>query len=379
MKRQLLVVALSGAIAGPVLAEDTVTVYGVADVTFESVSAKGATAPGVNLESRNRVSSNSSNIGFRGSEDLTPDLKAIFQIESDLRIDSGAGGTLATRDSFVGLTGSFGTLKLGTNSSPVRVMGGQVDFTPGGTSIANNISLFSYVNGASLGYNLRLTNSVMYVSPNLGGFVGSLIYGANEGKANAAGATPAKDDPSYGLGLFYTTAPVWVGYGYEERKDKASLANFNSKDTVHRAAANYVFGATKVGFGFDREESAGTYGAGAGSIKRDVWGLLLSQNFGTQHQLLFQYTQAQHLKCSGTANTTASCATNGDDTGAKLYTLAHHFFLSKRTMIRTYYARIVNEAQGKYDFDVNAVSASFATRAAGADPTGFGVGIRHTF
>jgi hypothetical protein len=48
-------------------------------------------------------------------------------------------------------------------------------------------------------------------------------------------------------------------------------------------------------------------------------------------------------------------------------------------MIRTYYARIVNQSQAKYDFDVNAVSASFATRAAGADPTGFGIGIRHTF
>jgi len=45
--------------------------------------------------------------------DLGGGLKTIWQIESNALIDTGASGAFAVRDSFVGLTGGFGTVRLG--------------------------------------------------------------------------------------------------------------------------------------------------------------------------------------------------------------------------------------------------------------------------
>jgi len=101
-----------------------VVIYGTFNADFENVERGGATAAGsagnnlvgaptaanaLNQGSRNRVSSNSSNIGFRGTKDLGGGLKAIFQLESSTNIDAG-GGNFGGRNSNVGLTGPWGTV-----------------------------------------------------------------------------------------------------------------------------------------------------------------------------------------------------------------------------------------------------------------------------
>jgi hypothetical protein len=48
-------------------------------------------------------------------------------------------------------------------------------------------------------------------------------------------------------------------------------------------------------------------------------------------------------------------------------------------MLQAFATRITNARNAKYDFDVNPVNADYATRPAGADPTGVGFGIRHAF
>ena len=60
-----------------------VTLYGTFNTDFETVKA-GAAFP-----SRNRVSSNSSLFGFRGSEGLGGGLNAWFQLENGVHIDGG--------------------------------------------------------------------------------------------------------------------------------------------------------------------------------------------------------------------------------------------------------------------------------------------------
>ena len=64
-----------------------VTVYGAIDETLESVSARGAANSSKNIGQTTRVNSNSSLIGFKGSEDLGNGLKAIWQVESGVAID----------------------------------------------------------------------------------------------------------------------------------------------------------------------------------------------------------------------------------------------------------------------------------------------------
>ena len=80
-KRQIAFV-VAGALAAPAAFADpsTVTLYGTLNVDFENVRTSGEGANRV--VGRNRVSSNSSSIGLRGSENIGGGLKGIFQIES---------------------------------------------------------------------------------------------------------------------------------------------------------------------------------------------------------------------------------------------------------------------------------------------------------
>src|SRR4029077_8665248 len=142
--------AVASAIAAPLSVQaqsSSVQIYGTINVDYEAVQAGGASpaaalAPGqlgaaptgVNVPWRDRVTSNSSNIGFRGVEDLGGGLKAIFQIESAIGFDNQAtfgtntangtatGGGFATRNTNVGLSGNWGTVFAGQWDTPYKVL-----------------------------------------------------------------------------------------------------------------------------------------------------------------------------------------------------------------------------------------------------------------
>jgi len=369
--------ALAGAMGMGALgaqAQSNVTIYGVLDGTVETASAKGATVAGQDVAQRYRENSNSSLIGYKGSEDLGGGLRAIFQIEYGLNLDVGSGGA-PNRDTFVGLAGELGSFKMGFVTSPMRGLGGKLNWIPGSTSIANNIGIFTTLNGQQLGLNSRIPNALLYNSPTISGFEGALMYSVAESK-------PAKNDSAWGLGLTMDRQPLWIGYAYEARKDRGVLAATPSTDWEHRLAVRYTLGDTKFSLGWDRHGSDGLYGTGAaageGTTQRDAFGLAVLHAIG-QHELIGHYVRANHLKCSGAASTGQCAAANVNDTGASQWALVYHYWLSKRTMLQAFATRITNGRMAKYDFDVNPVTADYATRPAGADPTGVGFGIRHSF
>src|SRR3989339_695256 len=104
MKKKLIPLAVASTLvtaamaSAPAFADTSnVAIYGVANVSFD------LTDNGV--VSTNKVSSNQSRFGLKGSEDLGDGLSAVWQIEQLITIDSssGAGNTLATRNTFAGL------------------------------------------------------------------------------------------------------------------------------------------------------------------------------------------------------------------------------------------------------------------------------------
>jgi len=132
MNKKLMALAVAGAFGVPAAAVAQVEIYGRANVFADSYSATGATTnPTVNdFKSRTRVNDQGSRIGVRGREDLGRGLRAVYQIESGVNIDTGtqtssAGpsatsgpsgsstGFLASRDSWVGLEGGWGRVLFG--------------------------------------------------------------------------------------------------------------------------------------------------------------------------------------------------------------------------------------------------------------------------
>src|SRR5258708_29830324 len=109
MKVKRITLATLAAFAAPsaVLAQSNVQsvgnvqIYGTLNIDIESVKATGA--PGLNFPSRSRVTSNSSNIGLRGTEDLGQGVRAFYQIESAVNFDNGtSSGFWASRNSAAG-------------------------------------------------------------------------------------------------------------------------------------------------------------------------------------------------------------------------------------------------------------------------------------
>ncbi len=364
------------ALTGVAQAQSGVTLYGIADAAIDYVRASGASQGGAADQSGvTRLTSQGSYWGIRGSEDLGGGLGAVFQLEGNYSIDSGSASTpFFNRDTFVGLRHrDVGTVTLGINTTSVRALGNALDLTPGGnTGIGAIQSLISGINGISTDHDSRLQNSVRLRSASFHGFEVGGQYGFGETRAEGTG----RNDYTIGAGLSYSRGPFYAGYAYEERhdKNKSGLAQTDGEDRKHRIGVKYkLMDRWMVGALYDRTESRGHFSNGAGALRRNAWAVVTEYSWGA-HEIYAMHVRATDVRCQGaTLGNGVNCGSSGE-TGAQLWTLGYNYQLSKRTMIRTTVSKIFNQAAAKYDFSNGRTGA-----AAGADPFGISVGLRHRF
>jgi GBP family porin len=183
MKRTLFALALLSTVAGLASAQSNVTIYGILDLGIDYDSGKtGRAATGATPKwSLNSGQTSGSRLGFKGSEDLGDGLSAIFALESGVNADDGTlgyGGRLFGRQSWVGLNGNFGSVKLGR----------QVSTTYLALQTIDPFSVNSAGDGQRVyGYGLgkidpisRADNSVIYQTPTVAGFNATAGYGFGE-------------------------------------------------------------------------------------------------------------------------------------------------------------------------------------------------------
>lgn len=358
MQKKIIALAVAGLMSGAAFAQSNVTVYGVADLTFDNVKSTGATAAGNNLPSRNRVSSNASMIGFRGAEDLGGGMRALFQFEQTVNPDA-TGGTFATNDSFVGLSGGFGTVLMGNLTGPTRALGAAMNpYASAGISASTGlIGKLGGGAGPSM-FDTRWRNAIAYVSPTMSGFSATAAYVANENKTQDGlnGTAAQLNTRGYDVGARYEAGPIMAGLSY----NKVTVGNILGTETSDtRFGVRYNFGAGTIGLLYDRVKLQNN----AVNQKRNAWFIPFAYNVTANGRLIAQYGKAGDI--TGTTNT-----------GAKQFALGYEHSLSKRTMIKAVWSQITNEANANYDFGVNAVNTAPFN---GADPKGFQVGVRHSF
>jgi predicted porin len=384
MQKKLIALAVAGlGLSGAAFAQSNVTVYGIFDASFESVKASGAAAAGANRESFSRVSSNSSYIGFKGTEEIDGGLKAIFQIESGFSGDT-AGALAGGRDYFVGLTGGWGSIRLGNLTGPTRAIGTALDLLPGRAGIGTSESLLARgvnsTGGTATLFDSRTGNAVFYTSPSVNGFTGSALYSTGEDKTNTAATSATEaNGKQYELGLSYAAGPWYAAYAWAKRDYGTSPAAARAANSLlewksSRLGIGYTFEpGHKVNFIWDKQDQDVTKAAGrTGDLQKSAWSLQGLYKLNAASSLVGAYTKSQ--EASGNYLTTNS------DTGAKLWTLAYLYSLSKRTTVKAVWTKITNENNVGYDFSNNGTQGAGATSwGNGADPQGISVGIRHSF
>ncbi len=398
MQKKLIALAIAG-LSGAAFAQSNVTIYGVADASFDVINISGGSGSlSNNTPNFTRVSTNGSLIGFRGTENLGNGLNAIFQFESDAKFDN--GGSLGTsRDSFVGLSGNFGKVLLGTLTAPTRALAARLDVNAGegissntavlgklGGALSYGDGLKGFVTGSGISqfnangrsndttsvFDSRHKNAIAYVSPSFSGFQATAAYVANENKTEG---TNAINTSAYDLGLTYDNGPVYIGGTYAELRVKNDAGNAvssvlpaDTKVKEARLGGMYDFGVATIRAIYSRTklEGSGT------DVKQNVWGLGGTYNVTTNGRITAQYYSANDLD-----GTTAD-----DNTGAKFYTIGYEHSLSKRTMLKANYAYLKNDDKtssnglhGGYDFGYN--SAGFAGDE--IKVSGLQLGLRHAF
>ena len=142
-----------------------------------------------------------SRIGFKGHEHLTDNLDAIWQVESKVDIGGGSNRTFNTRDSFIGLKGGFGTVKVGYQQTPVHELNGKLDQWEYSSPVAG-LGTFTRGTDAS-----RRATAISYETPDLSGFSAKAYYSFSEQyngeDTNTLGAHKNKAGGIYGLSASY--------------------------------------------------------------------------------------------------------------------------------------------------------------------------------
>lgn len=154
-------------LCAPAAAEDRIdwSLYGTAILSADWADDGGAGSF--------YLSSHNSRLGFKGDYDLGNGLAAIWQIETRINFDD-ASDIIAARNTYAGIRGPFGSIKLGRHDTPFKEACTKSDPFVNITGESRNIV------GLRARFNIRTGNMIRYDSPLVKGIRLSALYRAPE-------------------------------------------------------------------------------------------------------------------------------------------------------------------------------------------------------
>ena len=237
MKKSILVLAVTAALAAPLATQADTILYGSARVSVDYNDVKLGLidqVPGVSdPDSAWNVVNNDSRLGVQGSEDLGGGLSAIYQYEFGVDVTEG-GNFEGNRPKFVGLKGNWGSLTLGTQETPYYGVTGVTDIFNSFNTFGATAWLGGSFNGYTLtptegaasrseGSLLRLDNSVLYNTPDFNGFSASVLLSMASPPNSVDGWSNSVD--IWNISAKYSNGPFFAGVTYIalDGKDNISL------------------------------------------------------------------------------------------------------------------------------------------------------------
>jgi predicted porin len=362
MKKSLIALAIASAVSAPAFAATSnVDVYGVLNLSVNWYNDQ--------FDSSDiQVTSNASRIGFKGSEDLGGGLSAIWQIESGINADEG-NGTFASRNTFVGLSGGWGTALLGKHDTPFKLVGRSVDLF--GDTIADSRNLM----GSNLGLgssDMRANNVIAYVSPNFSGFNVVAAYSTDPVNSTSApdgfSTNPAVVGNTDVLTIngTYTNGPLYLGAAYSTGD---GLKNYLAQDDNWRFAAGYTLGDFRIVGQYDQ------YNASSGASNPldipDYSAWMVGGSY-TMGAMVFKadYISGSFDNCD-----------SADICDPDQWAIGMDYNLSKRTTVYGLYASghtVLGLGAGDSDINASIDGYSLSTGDLGS-VGGFALGIKHSF
>ncbi|WP_159911425.1 porin [Pantoea sp. 18069] len=346
MKKTITAAAAALALPMAALAQTSVAMYGIMDVSLQHLRfGSTGTRPGASLTA---LTSDTSRLGFRGTEDLGGGMKAYFKLETGFQADTGmqtSATAFFNRETYVGLAGAgLGSVQLGSQWAPGLLMALKVDpfmrFGVGGQ--------YTLLQG-SRGYQNRYDNAVQYISPTFGGVTARLLGAVGEGAATGS---------SYSGSVEYAGGPLFLGAVYDQVHATPASLGLGGDPVVSRTlslGATYDFSVAKVGAWYQTNRVGGL---------SDVNGYLLG---------LTVPVGAGEIRASYSHRS----ATNAS---ASLLAIGYGHYLSKRTQLYANVGRLSNSGVAAFRMGpATSEQAAAGLPFPGQDTTGYQFGIRHFF
>ncbi|HEY2561145.1 MAG TPA: porin [Caldimonas sp.] len=283
-------------------------IYGLIDASGSYIKEVGADHHSWQLDNGNLQRSF---IGFRGSEDLGGGLRAVFRLESYLRIDSGSAGRMEgdpfwAREASVGLSGAFGTTVLGRTASPLYLT--TINFNPFGESPGFSPSARQYFGSRGVVVGDSRWNN-------------SLSYNNNPSdtplRINVAGNLAEAPNTEHNLGasVAYITGPFAFALAAEKIKNSAlPVPDGFERQTAYQISATYDFTIVRVYGQVGRVKTEATE-----DVQTILYQLGIAVPIG--NSLILASYGNSHIKTSVRAVTDATT------------TIGYDYFLSKNTDI----------------------------------------------
>jgi predicted porin len=340
-------------------AHSQVVLYGLIDTGFRNdrtaTGRVNSIVPGVSAGSR---------WGIRATEDLGGGLRAQANLESGFSSDTGTsaqGGRLFGRRAIVALSGNFGSVELGRQTTPLWRVAAATDAFDG--LMLGNPSSNVFVR-ANTQY-VRADNGIWYISPNLSGLNVQLLWAP--GESTAAGVSGSAGSWTSGS-VVYAKGGFSVQYAALRNSGGTNLTSTQAKaETLHHLGATYTLGAFKLFAEFGTAERDA--GAGTGALARvDHRSSALSAT----------YTQGPHKVLAGYGVLEDRAVANAD---TSVWALGYQYSLSKRTMVYAGWSKRSNDANAQYLLLDGATNGALTTASVprGFDPSAWTFGLRHSF
>ena len=390
MKKTL--IALAALAATSVFAQSSVSIVGFVDTGFKNTSGDNA------LTKKSELAINGTGttaIHFRGVEDLGGGLKALFQAEIDWNptqsstLNGAAGsqyyaGSPFNGEQFLGLSGGFGSIKLGTPNAAAletnavaqpfgTALGGGYSSTVARMGV-NSYGINQFVGGSTSSNRVvRHEKTARYDTPEFSGFKGSVEYAFGNNNATTLSSNTEKYQA---VGLKYANGPLNVMFSNTKATGNNAAGSFagvvttsmvvpanvllNGETITHNfLAANYTFGPATVYGGYTTSKNNAASAATGGNKENAV-----------------SYNIAGKYVISSTISLMANYIRVNDknqiNADANIFGLGADYRLSARTAL---YARY----EGYKKLATNVVAGNPASGANSVNQNVYMIGVNHSF
>lgn len=330
------------------------TVFGVVDMAFD-ISNQGQGT----LSRMQSGADWGSRIGFRGHEQLSGDLKAVYWLEGGFGADDGAfqqGGRAFGRQAYMGLVSkAAGSFTLGRQYSPENRMFWNIDAFNAGLAGGLPSIIPAGVARATLG---RVDNSMLWTAPSSWPGSTYVMYAPGEVVGNQRAGR------LWGLATRQQIGALDFNLGMVSQRNTTD----SGKLQAFTLGGNYAWGPVKLFAGWHRDwNSQGNTPAKQGPEQvYDMFPLGVKYGLDAQTTLLAQFVLVKDRTEGVPHRNTNMLAVGG------------YYALSKRTTLYTAAGRILNKNGSQYSLG----GGLYAGGPVGpGNPTArtFQLGMRHSF